>query len=136
LQRREQAVHESAHRPGGERNPVLVPGQTPLTQDMVSQFGDFLEWALDLRASGGLTVAQRQALRELLMNSWKKRDDSWKADFGGHLQKWHDLVRLSDGERAQVQEKLQPALVAQLRSTPNPLNRWLLGIADKEQNQP
>src|SRR5262249_28260521 len=71
LARRLLAAHESAHRPGGERNPVLVAGQTPLTGDMVGQFGDFLEWALDLGAGGGLTEAQRQILQHLLMKSWQ-----------------------------------------------------------------
>jgi hypothetical protein len=129
------AAEDTAHQPGGERNPVLVDGQTPLTRDMVSQFGDFLEWALDLRA-GGLTVAQRRELQDLLTESWKKRDDSWKAAFAGHLEKWDELVSLSDGERAKVQKEVGPVLVAQLRSTPDPLNRWLLEIAAKKQGQP
>jgi hypothetical protein len=115
---------------------VLVPGPTPLTRDMVGQFGDFLEWGLDLRAGGGFTETQRQVLQDLLLTSWKQRDESWKAAFVEHLQTWQDLVQLSDGERARVQEKLRPDLVAQLRSTPTPLNRWLLEIAGKEQNQP
>jgi hypothetical protein len=130
------AVHESAHRPGGERNPVLVPGQTPLTGDMVSQFGDFLEWGLDLRAGGGLTVAQRQELRDLLTSSWRKGDDSWKTAVVGHLQKWGGVVGLGDADRTKLQEKVRPALVAQLRGTPTQLNRWLLEVAGEGQKQP
>jgi hypothetical protein len=130
------AAHESAHRPGGERNPVLVAGPTPLTRDMVGQFGDFLEWGLDLGGGGGLTEAQRQVLQDLLMTSWKKGDDACKAAVVRHLRTWRDAVGLSDAERAGVQEKVHPDLVAQLRSTATPLNRWLLEIAGKEQAAP
>lgn len=129
------AVHESAHRPGGERNPVLVRGKPPLTRDMVGQFGDFVEWGLNLRVRGGLTVSQRQMLRDFLMESWEKRDDSWKATFVEQLRKWRVLVGLSDVESARLQEQLHPALVAQLRRTPNQLNHWLLEISSKEQQR-
>jgi hypothetical protein len=130
------SVRVRAHRPGGERNPVLVPGRLPLTQDMVSQLGDFLEWTLDLEASGGLTPSQRQELQAMLIRSWEKGDDSWKTAFGQHLQTWRDILRISDAERARWREKHHPALIAQLRRTPTQLNRWLLELTRKEQNRP
>jgi len=129
------ALRVLAHRPGQERNPVLVPGRLPLTQDMVSQLGDFLQWALDLQGSGGLTPSQRQVLRELLMRSWEKGDESWKTALGQHLQAWRDILRMSDVERARGLAKLHPALIAQLQGTPSSLNRWLLEITRNDQNQ-
>jgi hypothetical protein len=131
------AIYESAHRPGGERNPVLVPGNPALTQHMVSRFGDFVEWVLDLRVTGGLTARQRQVLRDVIVHYWKKGDDSWRAGFLQHLKTWSVIAQLSDAQRTKLYEKLHPAFVARLRNArDHQLSQWLLAIYHQEQNQP
>jgi hypothetical protein len=129
------SIRESVHRPGGERNPVLVAGATPLTQDMVNQFGDFVEWGLDLKDGRGLTAPRREALRDLLKNCWEKGTDTWKTALVKQLQDWQQLLRLSAPDRAKVYAKVHPELLAHLRRTVSPLNRWLLEVWGAKENE-
>jgi len=129
-----QEVHESAHKPGGERNQILVPGNLPLTQDMVSQYGAFIEWVLDLKVSGGLTALQLGDLREVLVNDWKTMDKSGKDSFLRLLKKWSAIIQLSDTERARNHEEMRAKFLAQLRSaSDHEPSRWLLAIHNNEQ---
>jgi hypothetical protein len=77
-------LYESAHRPGGERNPILVASTPPLAQDMVDRSRMFAEWILDIR----LTKQQRQEFQQFFMKDWKKlnqvaKDKSFKSNTEG-----------------------------------------------------
>src|SRR5262249_44795273 len=41
-------LYETGHRPGGDRNPILVAGTTPLAQDTLDKSRMFSEWLLDV----------------------------------------------------------------------------------------
>jgi hypothetical protein len=126
------AVHEAAHRPGGSRNPVLVPGTLPLTQDMVNSFGDYLEWILDLRKAGGLTAAERQELQTRLIGRWRQCDDADKVDLQEHLEDWQDIAQADDAERDRKQVEMQPGFVAFLRGTAgDAASAWMLRLYDR-----
>jgi hypothetical protein len=126
-------LYQAAHEPGGERNPILVAGTPPLTQDMVDQGRRLLQWVLDVR----LTAPQRRLLRESVMKSWQNMDDSGKDGFLQQLQAWNVITQLGDAERTKLRGKLQPALLAHLRSAPaDEASQCLLEIYDKEHNQP
>jgi len=127
-------VYQSAHKLDGERNHVLVPGKTPLTESIVSQYGDFIEWILALKMSGGLTDAQRQDLRQVLMSDWQKIDQAEKDSFLRLLKRWNAVAQLDDAARSQLHQQLQPQFLAHLVSTPDhEPSRWLLEIYDREQ---
>jgi hypothetical protein len=128
------AVYESAHKPGGERNAVLVPGSPALTQRMVNQYGDFIEWALDLRMSGGLTATQRQQLRAMVVRDWKGMERSDKEDFVQFLENWTAIAQLKPAERTQRQQQFLPEFLDQLRgATDHEPSQWLLKLHGREQ---
>jgi len=127
-------VYQTAHRSGGERNPVLVPGSPPLTQSMVNQYGDFIEWVLDLKLSGGLTRPQRQVLGELVVDEWMQMNDDAREHFVEILNHWRAIALLAESERLKQHEKINREFVADLRDSPDDkYNQWLLEIHDKEQ---
>jgi predicted Zn finger-like uncharacterized protein len=129
------AVHDSVHKPGGKGNQVLEPGNPSLTQSMVSQYGDFIEWVLALRLSDGLTELQRQDLKEVVMKDWQIMDKSGKHSFLGLLKKWNEITRASDADRAHSLEELQPKFLTRLRSElDHEPSRWLLRVYDQEQD--
>jgi hypothetical protein len=128
-------VYESAHRPGGGRNPLLVSGDPPLTQDMVSAYGDFIEWALGLKVSGGLTGPQRQVLRGMVTDNWKKMGKPGKDNFLDLLKNWSATAQLSEAERSRWHARLHPEFLSRLRGAGDQeQSRWLLAIYNQEQD--
>jgi hypothetical protein len=113
------AAYQAAHKPGGERNPILAAGDPPLTRDLVDQYGDAVEGVLDFSISGGLTAPQRRDLQDLLVMNWKAMDKAAKEDFLQTPQQWPSQARL----------------LARLRAAPpgDQLSQYLLEIFNKEQ---
>jgi hypothetical protein len=129
------AIYESAHRPGGSRNPVLASGDQVLTQDMVSRYCDFVDWVLDLRATGGLTVAQRKSLREAVAGAWMRMGKPEKDRFVKLLAGWSNVLQLDEARRVKHQRKSCDEFLAQLRHSANQdPGRWLLTLYDQEQD--
>ena len=96
------ARYQAAHRPGGEMNPILVPGSTPLTQDMVTQYSEFIEWRWRLQLTG-LGAQQRQQLQQFVVADWKSGDESARRAFVADLKWWLDVFpTLSDAQRQNV----------------------------------
>ena len=96
------ARYQAAHRPGGEMNPVLVPGAVPLTQDMVTQYGEFIEWRWRLQLTG-LGAQQRQQLQQFAVADWKSGDEKARQVFLADLKWWTEVFpTLSDAQRQQV----------------------------------
>jgi hypothetical protein len=127
-------IYRSAHRPGGKRNPVLIPGDPALTQGMLSVYGDYIEWILGLKHSGGLTAPQRRKLGEMLLSDWKAMAESDRDDFLRLLKSWSVIAQSSAAERSKYHEVLQPRLLAELRSVKDvDRARWLLEVYDQEQ---
>ena len=128
------AIYESAHKPGGPRNPVLASGDQPLTRVMVTQYCDFVDWVLDLRATGGLTAEQRQSLQDAVVTAWPRMAKAEKDRFVKLLENWGKVIQLDDGRRVKYQRKSCGEFLAQLRRTPNQdPGRWLLALYDHEQ---
>jgi hypothetical protein len=127
------AVYESAHKPGGERNPVLVAGKPALTQGMVDRYGDHVEFVLGLSLTG-LNQPKRQILRDYVVKDWKKMDRAAREEFLNTLKKWDELVRGPRAERVQWRMAAQPQLLARLRiARDDEFSQWLLGLYDNEQ---
>jgi hypothetical protein len=109
------------------RADVLVAGEPPLTQEMVDQTGDFLEWAFDLQ----LTSEQRGDTKAIMLAAWKKKDRAAIDSVNGILAARTKLLDLAPDVRQAAQQKVQPQLVQQLKSSPkDPTSRWLLGVYD------
>jgi hypothetical protein len=125
------ALYQASHRPGGEMNPVLVSGSVPLTQDMVTQYCEFIEWRWRLQLTG-LGAQQRQQLQQLLVADWRSGDESARRAFLADLAWWQDVFPgLSDAERQDVTYKNQHmgAYVERLHQSPNANARgWYLAL--------
>jgi hypothetical protein len=125
-------LHESAHKVGGSHNAVLVKGEPALTQGMVSSYGDYLEWAIDLSISGGLSASQRDVLKEYLVKDWPKMGREERKAFQATLDRWVEATQASKAKRQELHGALQPKLMAELRTSRNARNVWLLEIHDKD----
>jgi hypothetical protein len=127
-------VYKAAHRRDGERNPVLVLGEPALTLSMVNQYGDFLEWVLDLKHRGGLTKLERNSLRDIMVDEWKTMEITDKDGFLSLLDRWRIIALLNDAERTKHHERIHSEFLSQLRNrADDEPSQWLLAIHDEEQ---
>jgi hypothetical protein len=124
------ARYQAAHGPGGEMNPILVAGAVPLTQDMVTQYCEFVEWRWRLQLTG-LGAQQRQQLQQLVVADWK-RGETARRDFLADLKWWLEVFPgLSDAERQNVIYKNahMGAYLERLHRSPNVDARsWYLAL--------
>jgi len=96
------AHYQAAHKPGGERNPILVGGAVPLTQDMVTQYCELVEWRWRLQLTG-LGAQQRQQFQQLVIADWKKGDQAAREAFLADLRWWLEVFPgLSESGRQNV----------------------------------
>lgn len=86
---------------------VLAAGEPPLTEYLVEEGCDFLEWALEVP----FTAAQRQVFREEFIDSWKKKI---KDDMDGLLQVQQvraKVAALKPAEQDLVRKALESEMV-------------------------
>jgi hypothetical protein len=104
-----------------------IPGNPPLTEDIVGKASHFFEWLLDAH----LTLEQRSQFRESLVQSWKhhRQDD---IDGTMAVLKFREQVnQKTPEERELIREALRQKYLDSLRRTPqNVLSRWVLNIYD------
>ena len=115
------ARYQATHAPGTEMNPILVPGAVPLTQDMVTQYCEFVEWRWRLQLTG-LGAQQRQQLQQFVIADWKKGDEAARQAFLADLRWWLDVFPgLSEAERQNVIYKNvhMGAYLERLHQSPN-----------------
>src|SRR5262249_18793590 len=127
------ALYETASKPGGARNPLLVDGKPPLTQRLADRYIDYLEIMIDLSVSGGFTPAQRKVLQGYLVKDWRKMSADDRAELLGDLKTWSDAAEAGSAEANHSIRALRPKLLAQLRTTPDsPRSQWLLEVCSQE----
>jgi hypothetical protein len=115
------ALYQRVHLPGGEMNPILVAGAVPLTQDMVTQYCEFVEWRWRLQLTG-LGAQQRQQLQRLVVADWKSGDATARQAFLADLRWWLEVFPgLSEAERQNVIYKnvQMGAYLERLHRSPN-----------------
>ncbi|NSW56228.1 MAG: hypothetical protein HPY44_09450 [Armatimonadetes bacterium] len=106
---------------------VLAEGEPPLTDVMVSHFGNFLEWTLDAT----LTQQQRLEVRQSLLAAWQDKDAETITSTGDIVSLMEQLPTLSEADRKLLRESLSHELLSGARAAPqDPGNQWLLGIYD------
>jgi hypothetical protein len=84
---------------------VLVPGDPPLTQDMLDDYGKYAEWRWGsaLKRLGG-----PERLAELIVNDWKNGNKARQETFLAELKWWReDFPRLASAERGRPDAKNQ-----------------------------
>jgi hypothetical protein len=96
------ARYEAAHRPGAETNPILARGAVPLTQDMMTEYCEFVEWRWRLQLTG-LGAQQRRQLQQYVIADWKSGDESARQAFLADLKWWLDVFpTMSEAQRQAV----------------------------------
>ena len=86
---------------------VLVPGEPPLTQDMVDDYGKLAEWRFGpaLAKAGGV-----DRLRQMVINDWKNGDAKRQKTVLADLKWWReDYPKLSPAEKDQLSAKAPSA---------------------------
>jgi len=125
------AHYQAAHRPGGEMNSILVPGAVPLTQDMVTQYCEFVEWRWRLQLTG-LGAQQRQQLQQFVVADWRSRDENARQAFLADLTWWLDVFPgMSDAQRQNVSytNEHTGAYLERLHQSPNGSARvWYVAL--------
>jgi hypothetical protein len=121
------AAYESAHKPGGVRNPILVAGAAPLTQAVVDQSRRFIEWALDIR----LSQQQRWEYQARMVRDWEYLDQAAREatvkNSGEELV--GKLSRLTAEQRNQLRAELRPGILSRLQQqSGDELSPWLLAV--------
>jgi hypothetical protein len=103
---------------------TLADGQPPLTDELVGQFFDYYEWFFETE----LTVAQRQALQALLVDSWKTKNDKNIHDALDTLRNRDDLAKMAADERDMMRSQVQPQLLVELKRDKSSLSQWALPV--------
>jgi hypothetical protein len=128
------ALYEAAYEPGSARNPVLVDGDPPLTQQLVDRYRDYVEVMLDLSLSGGFTDPERKVLQDYFVSDWRKMSAPERSELLADLKTWADATAsASVPEVKGAVGALRPKLQAQLSTArDNQRSQWLLAIAARE----
>jgi hypothetical protein len=104
---------------------VLVPGNPPLTEEMIGRFGEYFEWAFDVR----LTNDQCNVLRKYSVDIWKKQT---KSDMDAIVNVVQLQIELSKADRKQlavVRANYEPQVLDAMRKQPNePMAVWALAV--------
>ncbi len=105
---------------------LLVPGDPPLTEAMLSREARFLEWVLE----APLTAAQQDELRAHVVDAWRRGDRPSMEASIGFLAIAGKVFALPEAQRDLVRAQALPSLLEQWRAEAdeNPGSRWLLGI--------
>ena len=106
-------------------DPVLAPGNPPLTESMVTRFTDFQAWLLEIP----FTQQQRERVRAMLLEDWKnpkdiKDDMNWLSLEAGFAKGAPDV-------REFIRVDLQVKVLKDLRADKNgPDSQWLVAAYD------
>jgi len=113
--------------PAPGRSQVLVPGNPPLTEEMIGRFAEYFEWAFSMR----LTNDQCSVLRKYAVDIWKKQSKSDMDSIVGTVQIQIELSKADPKQVAVIQANYEPQALEALRKQPNdPIAVWLLTVYD------
>jgi hypothetical protein len=120
------AAYETAHKPGGDRNPVLVAGDPPLTQALMNQRLLYVEWLLDLPLSG----EERREYQQLFVKEFAKGDPAKRRGNIKHIELFAgQLPTMSPVKRNWTRAVFQPLSLAEWgKPGADEDDRWLLNL--------
>jgi hypothetical protein len=104
---------------------VVVPGNPPLTESLITRFTNFQSWLLEIP----FTQQQRERIRAMLLQDWKKpqeikNDMTW-------LTMAENLAPLPPPDREFARIEIQPQILKDLRADKgNPDSHWLVEAYD------
>jgi hypothetical protein len=110
---------------------VLVPGNPPLTQEVVGLYQQMWEWYCDVK----LTPAQGRQLAQHFAVFWKKRDRSARelslAAYRSMEKDWHAIRETKEPEQDRKRAQMRNRWMTVLRKSNEAVNRFLVAIYDQ-----
>jgi hypothetical protein len=104
---------------------VLVPGERPLTEGMVSRFATFLGWVLEIP----LRQEDRARVRQSLIRDWTEKRSADIDSTISFLGVEAETARRSPAEREIIRERLQAQVIESLRADKgNADSQWLVSL--------
>jgi predicted Ser/Thr protein kinase len=117
------SLYDESHKPGGERNAVLVAGDPPLTQDMMDLYRTAMDYVLDLRMTGG----QRAEYQRLFIEDWKKHDPK---EWAKNIESWRKPLSLNAYSRRVWRAGQRSPLLDRLPKSDAGSDQWLLAACE------
>lgn len=105
---------------------VIAAGDPPLTQFMVEETTDFVEWLMDVP----FTTEQRQVFRDSLIESWKTKDKAGIEGVANVMKARNELATLTPEKRDFVRKSLAPQLVDGWRKENDKAAKMLVDLYD------
>jgi hypothetical protein len=111
--------------PAPGRSQMLVPGNPPLTEEMIGRFAEYFEWAFSMR----LTNDQSRVLRKYAVDIWKKQSKDDMELIANAVLIQIELSKADPKQVAVVQAIYESqALDALRKQTNDPIAAWLLTV--------
>jgi hypothetical protein len=111
--------------PAAGQSQVLVPGNPPLTEEMIGRFAEYFEWAFEMR----LTNDQVSVLRRYSVDIWKKRSQSDMDAVVNVVRLQVELSKADPKQLAVIRANYEPQVLDALRKQPNePMAVWALAV--------
>jgi hypothetical protein len=109
---------------------VLVPGDPPLTQEVVDLYQQMWEWYCELR----LTPEQRGRHTQLFISEWKKQDrttcQKLLASYRAAESRWRDALKMKETEQGRKRAQDRERWMGRLRKSTGPSDRLLVSVFD------
>jgi hypothetical protein len=111
--------------PADGRSQVLVPGNPPLTEEMIGRFAEYFEWAFEMR----LTNDQVSVLRNYSVEVWKKPSKSDMDAVVNVVRLQVELSKADPKQLAVIRANYEPQVLDALRKQPHePMAVWALAV--------
>lgn len=119
------AAYGAAHGDTGDRDTLPIPGDPPLTRDVVDKSVRLYEWLLDAK----FTEQQYKDYEKGLIATWRLNDPVLIASYIDVLKLHAQLGRKTQAERDSVRENFCTMYMEKMRQSPDlPEAKWALGI--------
>jgi hypothetical protein len=110
---------------------VLVPGEVPLTQEVVDQFLERWQWFTNIQ----LSDKQSKEFQRLMIVHWQKQDKSARQGmvrgFKGDQQLYNEYLQLKGQEQELKRLQFRFKLMAVLRKNNAPIHQYLTSLYDE-----
>jgi hypothetical protein len=117
--------------PAGVRDEVLVPGDPPLTQEMVDQFLERWQWYCNIRLSNH----ENEEYQRLLVALWEKKRKLGRQNLANAYkrdqQKYTDDLRLTGQEQEVNRARFRFQWMAMIRKDNEPVSRYATALYDE-----
>lgn len=115
-----------------QQDAVIVPGDPPLTESMVTKTLTLLEWSLDIRFS----EEQRMKIARSMIASWKSNNRTEIKDTVEAVKVVDGLRNVSEAEQSKAKEIIQAEMLSSLRAdTSDEISQMVLQVYESTRSR-